>query len=295
LAQSDRLEFENDVGCWEMNVHRGTNADESRNVGRSEIGRVSPPTPANKRGSWPCRRGRHPTIVKRTPPTAVISVGSPVKRPYGIEVLKISRDAVIPTRIKNGGIPLLDSHDQYGLDNALGRVVAAWVEGGKLFGTFKFNLTDKGRRAEGMVARGEIGGISAGYRVVTWEIKDKDGHVLDPEIDRIRYDDGLTWTAVRWELLEASLVTVPADVMASVRSAGGDCAVPAAVWRVADLIGRMKARARMHRAASAQRSRSATRARMIAREIQREAQAATLSRMRCRQRMIDRSLARLST
>ena len=142
-----------------------------------------------------------------------------------------------------------------------------------------------------MVERSEIGGISAGYRVETWEIKDKDGRVLDPETDTVRFDDDLTFTAVRWELLEASLVTVPADVMACVRTAGGDVAVPAAVWRVADLIGRMKCRARMHGRASAMRSRSAARARMLEREILRNIHAATLARLRARQRMTDRALS----
>ena len=44
--------------------------------------------------------------------------------------------------------------------------------------------------------------------------------VIDPE--RARWDDdNLTLTATRWEVLEASLVCVPADKTASVRSVGG--------------------------------------------------------------------------
>ena len=64
-----------------------------------------------------------------------------------------------------------------------------------------------------MVSRGEISGISAqGYRVDEWEVKDADGNVIDP--NRLRWDDNsddLTFTATRWELLEVSLVTIPAD------------------------------------------------------------------------------------
>jgi hypothetical protein len=37
----------------------------------------------------------------------------------------------------------------------------------------------------------------------------------------VRWDDELTFTATRWELLEASLVCVPADASASIRSLGG--------------------------------------------------------------------------
>jgi hypothetical protein len=39
--------------------------------------------------------------------------------------------------------------------------------------------------------------------------------VLDPEQDRIRIDDNLTFTATRWALLEASLVSVPAGPAAA--------------------------------------------------------------------------------
>jgi phage head maturation protease len=89
-------------------------------------------------------------------------------------------------------------------------------------GTIAFNDTTEGRKAEGMVARGEIAGISAGYTVREWEITDKSGKVLDPEVQRVNFDDDLTFTATRWELLECSLVSVPADSAAMVRSLGGN-------------------------------------------------------------------------
>jgi phage head maturation protease len=72
-----------------------------------------------------------------------------------------------------------------------------------------------------MVKRGELAGISAGYTVSKWRITDADGRVLDPEQDRIKPNDDLTFEATKWELLEASLVTVPADSEAMVRSHGG--------------------------------------------------------------------------
>lgn len=151
----------------------------------------------------------------------VLSVGSPVKLFYGTEVLKISPEAVILTRIKSGGIPLLDSHNQQSISSALGAVRSTWFNRGALMGKLSFHATSAGRLAEGMVARGEISGISAGYRVEKWEISDSEGRKIDPDIDRVRWDDDLTFTATSWELLEASLVTVPADSSASVRSAHG--------------------------------------------------------------------------
>jgi phage head maturation protease len=157
---------------------------------------------------------------------AVISMGTAVKRFYGTEVLRIAPEAVDLTRMKQGGIPLLDHHQQSGLDSILGRVTETWFKRGALMGRLKFNQTEQGQKAEGMVARGEIAGISAGYRVEDWEITDADGAVVDPE--RVRWDDELTFTATRWQLFEASLVGVPADGTAMVRSfgSGRDRAVP---------------------------------------------------------------------
>jgi phage head maturation protease len=169
---------------------------------------------------------------------AVISKGSPVVRPYGVEVLRISPQAVDLSRLHEGGIPFLDHHNQSGIDQILGRVTEAWIERGSLMGRIKFNQTEQGKKAEGMIARGELTGISAGYRVEEWEITDPDGKVIDPDKDRVRWDDDLTFTATRWQLFEVSGVGVPADAVASVRSLGGRDAV-------ADIRARVGARHRM--------------------------------------------------
>jgi hypothetical protein len=169
---------------------------------------------------------------------AVISMGSPVRRFYGTEVLRIAPDAVIVDRLASSGIPLLDSHAGGSINNALGRVTRVWFSGGALMGTLTFNATSEGRKAEGMVARGEISGISAGYRVDEWEISDEDGDVIDPE--KLRWDDtGLTFTATKWELHECSLVSVPADSMSGVRSLGSGSNL------IADVRARMIARTRV--------------------------------------------------
>jgi Caudovirus prohead serine protease len=162
----------------------------------------------------PVSYDKHRHIVE-----AVISVGSPVKRAYGTEVLLISSNAVDLSRIGEVGIPLLDHHNQCGIDAMLGRLADAWIERGALLGRFKFNQTPEGKKAEGMVARGEITGISAGYRVEQWLITDADGDIVDEK--STRWHDDLTFTATRWQLFECSLVAVPADAAAAVRSLGG--------------------------------------------------------------------------
>jgi Caudovirus prohead serine protease len=151
-----------------------------------------------------------------------ISMGSPVKRFYGTEVLRVTPAAVDLSRMESGSmIPLLDSHQGAGINNALGRFQKTWFKRGGLMGQIKFNDTPNGNLAMGMVERGEIVGISAGYCVDEWEISDEDGRVIDPDVERIRWDEtGLTFTAVRWSLHEASLVTVPADQLSGIRSLG---------------------------------------------------------------------------
>lgn len=177
---------------------------------------------------------------------AVLSRGSPVTRIYGTEILKISRDAVDLSRVFGAGVPVLDSHQQVGLNNALGRATNAWISGGTLMGRLMFNDTPEGHKAEGMVARKEVNGISIGYRVTDWIISDSDGGVIDPAIDHMRWDeDGLVFTASKWELLEISLCSVPADAAAGVR-AYGDRAYPPPPKFIADARARMDARKRIH-------------------------------------------------
>jgi phage head maturation protease len=154
----------------------------------------------------------------------VISMGSPVVRFFGTECLRITPEAVDLSRMENGSmIPLLDSHQGVGIGNALGRFTKTWITHGALRGTIAFNQTPNGKLAEGMVERNEVAGISAGYSVNEWQIQDSEGRTIDPEIDRMRWDDdNLVFTATRWTLHDASLVSVPADQFSGIRAFGSD-------------------------------------------------------------------------
>jgi phage head maturation protease len=191
----------------------------------------------------------------------VISMGTPVQRFYGVEVLRISPEAVDLSRMQNGSmIPLLDSHQAGGINNALGRFQKVWFNRGALMGQIRFNETPNGELAMGMVGRGEIAGISAGYAVNEWEISDKDGRVIDPDVDRIRWDDdGLTFTATRWALHEGSLVSVPADPLSGIRAFGTGYDREAFVGNRApgDVLVRMQARQRMRERQTAYEDRRA--------------------------------------
>src|SRR6185437_7275956 len=176
----------------------------------------------------------------------IISAGAAVNRIYGTEVLEISRAAVDLSRLP---VPLLDSHSQQSIDNILGRIESAWIAGGKLNGKLRFAQTPRGKMAEGMVARGELSGISAGYRVTEWSVQDADGNELDP--DRIGWsDDGLTFTATRWQLYEASLVGVPADSASAIRNVGGSANTVTDCRERMTIRERMQIRQAMHDAQS---------------------------------------------
>jgi phage head maturation protease len=176
----------------------------------------------------------------------VISAGAAVTRFYGREVLEISRSAIDLSRIP---VPLLDSHSQGSISAVLGRIDSAWINGGQLHGRIIFAQTQQGREAEAMIRRNELSAVSAGYRVEEWEIADADGDIIDA--DDISWNDDLTFTATRWALVEASLVAVPADGAATIRSLGGGDFISDirarmyARQEVADIRARMMAGQRM--------------------------------------------------
>ena len=61
----------------------------------------------------------------------------------------------------------------------------------------------------GLVKDGFIRGVSVGYRVNEWTLIEK-GHKSEDGIE------GPAWIATRWEVFEASIVTVPADASVGV-------------------------------------------------------------------------------
>ena len=112
---------------------------------------------------------------------AILSAGASVKRMYGTEVLQITPSAVNLDRLQTCGVPLIDSHNIFGLDGVLGNLERAWFKDKKLLGLIRFDDGEAGRQAEGLVARGAVRGVSIGYRVDKWKVTDADGNVIDPE------------------------------------------------------------------------------------------------------------------
>ena len=115
---------------------------------------------------------------------------TPVEREFGIEVLSHAAGAADLSRLNNSA-PLLFNHD---LDDILGVVESATIAGGKGRAFVRFGQDERGEWAMRQAADGVLVNVSFSYRVTEYDEA--------PNGDLI---------ALHWEVLEISLVTVPAD------------------------------------------------------------------------------------
>lgn len=122
------------------------------------------------------------------------------------EVLSMTTGAIRMQRM-NAGAPLLNSHKRYSLNDTIGVVVegSARIEGGVLKAKVKFSSREDVAPIINDVKEGILRNISVGYRVYKYTVTKREGSL--PEY---RADD--------WEPFEVSLVSVPADPNAGVRS-----------------------------------------------------------------------------
>lgn len=135
---------------------------------------------------------------------AVLATGVRVQRYWWSEELDMASSAIDLGRVAQNQCRFLFGHDH---GDPIGVVEQARLVNGELVARLRFAQTPRGDEMAGMVQRGELTGISIGYQVRKWTLVE----VID--------GDHEIWRATEWELLEASLVTVPADPNAGVRSA----------------------------------------------------------------------------
>ena len=138
----------------------------------------------------------------------VWSTGAQVKRASWsrgdyIEELSMAPGAVRMERL-NKGAPLLDAHDSFSLRSQIGVVQRAWLNGNEGRALVKFSRRDDVETIFQDVIDGIYRNVSVGYKVHQTE-RDETGAV---PVER----------AVDWEPYELSLVPIPADAGAQVRS-----------------------------------------------------------------------------
>lgn len=129
----------------------------------------------------------------------VLSAGAPVERGGFVEVLDLAGASWPDT------IPLLDSHRQGSLDDNLGDVTNIRREGDQIVGTVRLSKHSvKAKRIAAELTDGRSFSASIGYSVERWAESKPAGK--------------RTLTAKTWRIMEASLVSVPADPSSKIRS-----------------------------------------------------------------------------
>lgn len=132
--------------------------------------------------------------------TAMIAVSTeePVMRSFGYEVLEHSKDAIDLDFLGSGRAPLLLDHDP---EKQIGVVESVELDEStkRLRAKVRFGKNGLAREAFDDVVDGIRANISVGYSISKLEKKDKD-----------------TYIAKRWRPVEASLVSIPADVTVGV-------------------------------------------------------------------------------
>lgn len=102
-------------------------------------------------------------------------------------------------------IPLLDSHNRHSLDDQIGTVTDIRLDGGALVGKARLSRhSERAKRVAAEIAEGARWGVSVGYSVQKWAESKPGGK--------------RTLTATKLTILEASLVSVPADPAATTRT-----------------------------------------------------------------------------
>jgi len=124
---------------------------------------------------------------------------TPVTRYFGDEVLDHDREAVDLTRLNGGAAPLLLNHDP---DRILGIVERAWIdERRRGMARITWATNDLARQVRKDVEAGVMPNISVGYSV------------LDAE------QDAGVMRVTRWQPIELSVVSIPADASIGVNRA----------------------------------------------------------------------------
>jgi HK97 family phage prohead protease len=134
--------------------------------------------------------------------SAILSTGAAVERydSRGAFHEVLSLDQKWPE-----SIPLLDSHSRGSVDDRLGDVIDIKTVGTELHGTVRLSKhNERAKRVAAELSDGASYGVSIGYAVSKWSESKKGGK--------------RTKTATTFDLLEASLVTIPADSGAGLRS-----------------------------------------------------------------------------
>lgn len=141
----------------------------------------------------------HIDIEKRLV-TLSFSSEAPYERWWGIEILSHERGAPVLERISTIGT-LHFNHDR---NNHIGSVEKVWLEGGRGHAIVRFSKSQRAEEIFQDVIDGILKGVSVGYRII------------EMILSKMSDDGPDEYTVTRWEPLEISIVTIPADITVGV-------------------------------------------------------------------------------
>lgn len=128
------------------------------------------------------------------------------------EVLVVAPTAVRMERMQNGA-PFLKDH-RASLDNTVGVVTRAWIDGSEAKAEIRLSENPEHAGIIADLKAGMFRNVSVGYKVHKYEKQPRSASETLP-----------TYRATDWEPMEVSLVAIPADPSAQVRSESGNSTV----------------------------------------------------------------------
>lgn len=134
------------------------------------------------------------------------------ERWWGTEILDHSEGCVDLTRINEIGCVLFN-HKR---DAVIGKVLRAWIENGRGLAEIEFDTDEESEKIYQKVKSGTLKGVSVGYSVSVWE------EVAANKISSDGRFRGPAEIAKKWEVLEISIVSIPADSTVGVGRAEGN-------------------------------------------------------------------------
>jgi len=140
---------------------------------------------------------------------ATLSSDRPYYRHFGFEILDHTSQAINLERANGDSLPLLWGHDQ---SEQIGRVADVNINDGKLHGKLIFGSSERAQAIKKDIENGIIRNMSIGYLIDEFDFI---------EADRSQSGEP-TYQVKKWTLLEASVVSVPADPSVGIGRRGVD-------------------------------------------------------------------------
>lgn len=132
----------------------------------------------------------------------------PYQRWFGAEILHCAPEAINLQRFNSGLGCLLYNHNR---DQVIGHIESVEITGNKVYADVRFDNDEQSNLIYEKVKSGTLQGVSVGYRVDSWE--DVEAGKQSATMPGVT---GPASIAMRWEPLEISIVSVPADATVGV-------------------------------------------------------------------------------